>query len=56
MEKDLINLSLHRICIQEGKSLAEAAQYLKMKYKIDVEIIVLEKRLNTILNNEKAVA
>ncbi|MDG1279605.1 MAG: hypothetical protein P8O16_20205 [Algoriphagus sp.] len=56
MEKDLINQSLHTICLQNGKSLDDASQYLKMKYRMDVENLVLEKRLNKILNDEKAVA
>lgn len=56
MEKDLINQSLHAICLQNGKSLDEASQYLKMKYRMDVESLILKKRLNKILNDEKAVA
>lgn len=56
MEKDLINSSLHSLCIGKGKSIAEVAQYLKMKYRIDLEDALLIKRLNTILEEEKAVA
>jgi len=56
MEKDLINQSLYTICLQNGKSLEDAIQYLKMKYRMDVESLVLEKRLIKILNDEKAVA
>jgi len=56
MEKDLINSSLHALCIQNAKSITEAAQYLKMKYRLDIEEIVLKKRLNNIISEEKAVA
>ncbi|MFT4855797.1 MAG: hypothetical protein ACI9UV_002110 [Algoriphagus sp.] len=56
MEKDLINSSLHSLCIQKAKSITEVAQYLKMKYRLDIEEIVLKKRLNNIISEEKAVA
>jgi hypothetical protein len=56
MEKDLINSSLHSLCIQNAKSITEAAQYLKMKYRLDIEETVLKKRLNDIMHEEKAVA
>jgi hypothetical protein len=56
MEKDLINSSLHSLCILNAKSITEAAQYLKMKYRLDIEEIVLKKRLNNIISEEKAVA
>ncbi len=56
MEKDLINASLHSLCIQNAKSITEVAQYLQMKYRMDVEVQVLQSRLNKILQEEKAVA
>jgi len=56
MEKDLINSSLHSLCVQNAKSITEAAQYLKMKYRLDIEETVLKKRLNDIMHEEKAVA
>jgi hypothetical protein len=56
MEKDLINSFLHYLCILNAKSITEAAQYLKMKYRLDIEEIVLKKRLNNIISEEKAVA
>ena len=56
MEKGLINSSLHLLCIQNSKSITEAALYLQMKYRIDVDILVLQKRLNKIIHEEKAVA
>lgn len=56
MEKDLINSSLHSLCIENDKSITEVAQYLKMKYRLDIEEAVLMKRLDTIMQEEKAVA
>jgi hypothetical protein len=56
MEKDLINSSLHSLCILNAKSITEVAQYLKMKYRLDIDETVLNKRLNNILYEEKAVA
>ena len=56
MEKDLINRALERLNSSEFKDLAEVKQYLKMKYRIDAEDQVLGKRLEKILNEEKAVA
>jgi hypothetical protein len=56
VEKDLINSSLHSLCILNAKSITEVAQYLKMKYRLDIDETVLNKRLNNILYEEKAVA
>jgi hypothetical protein len=56
MEKDLINSSLHSLCILNAKSISEAAQYLKMRYRLDIEETVLKKRLDNIIQEEKAVA
>jgi hypothetical protein len=56
MEKDLINSSLHSLCIQKAKSITEVILYLQMKYRLDVEESVLMKRLNKMLQEEKAVA
>lgn len=56
MEKDLINTSLYSLCIQNAKSILEAANYLQMKYRLDVDLIVLQKRLDKIVSEEKAVA
>lgn len=56
MEKDLINLALYSFCIQNANSITEVAQYLKMKHRLEVELLVLQKRLDKILLEEKAVA
>ncbi|NVK49326.1 MAG: hypothetical protein HWE09_06130 [Cyclobacteriaceae bacterium] len=56
MEPGIINKALKQLCIEESKGLAEVAQYLKMRYRIDSDEIVLKKRLEKLLNQEKAVA
>ncbi|WP_425637179.1 hypothetical protein ACPUEN_17265 [Algoriphagus yeomjeoni] len=56
MAKDLITEALQTIHLQHGKDLKEVGQYLNMKYRIDVEPVVLQKRLQKMLQEEKAVA
>ncbi|SDD62711.1 hypothetical protein SAMN04488104_104227 [Algoriphagus faecimaris] len=56
MEKGLINRALEKLNVSDFKDLAEVKQYLKMKYRIDIDDLVLQKRLEKILNEEKAVA
>lgn len=56
MERDLITQVLHSICLQEGKDIKDVHQYLLMKYRIEVEELVLKKRLQKLMNEEKAVA
>ncbi len=56
MEKGIITQAIQQICFQNGKDLAEVSQYLKMKYKIDTDLQVLQKRLSKLLSEEKAVA
>lgn len=56
MERDLITLALQNLCIQLGKDPKEVHQYLLMKYRMDVDLLVLQKRLEKILSEEKAVA
>lgn len=56
MEKDLITQAIQTIHLQAGKDLQEVAQYLKLKYRIDVDFLVLKNRLAKILMEEKSVA
>ncbi len=56
MENDLINLALQDIYIRDNKELQDVHQYLLMKYRMEVDLLVLQKRLEKILNEEKAVA
>jgi len=56
MEKDLITQALQTIHLQNGKDLKEVSQYLNMKYRIDADHMILQKRLKKMLLEEKAVA
>lgn len=56
MEKDLITQAIQTIHLQNGRDLKEVAQYLNMKYRIDADTLVLQKRLKKMLLGEKAVA
>lgn len=56
MEKDLITQAIQTIYLQNGKDLKEVSQYLNLKYRIDAEPLVLQKRLQKMLQEEKAVA
>lgn len=56
MEEGLINRALKRLVIEDGKDLREVQQYLLMKYKIDVEQPVLQRRLEKMSIHKKAVA
>lgn len=56
MEKDIITQALLTMVAKEGNSLQEVKDYLRMKFKMEVEDIVLSKRLEKNLNVEKAVA
>jgi hypothetical protein len=56
MEKDLITEALQTIHLQNGKDLKEVSQYLNMKYRVDADLLVLQKRLKKIILEEKAVA
>lgn len=56
MNRDLINLALQEIVLRDVKDLKEVQQYLRMKYRIEVDQLVLEKRLQKLLQTEKAVA
>ncbi|TDQ14617.1 hypothetical protein DFQ04_3205 [Algoriphagus boseongensis] len=56
MEKDLITQALQEVVLKGGKGLPEVQQYLLMRYRIQTENLVLSKRLEKMLNEEKAVA
>lgn len=56
MDRGLITIALQEIVLRDGKDLQEAQQYLRMKYRIDVEHEVLRRRLEKMLQTEKAVA
>ncbi len=56
MEEGLINRALKRFVIEGGTDLREVQQYLLMKFKIDVEHLVLQKRLEKMSTQQKAVA
>ncbi|SFB48102.1 hypothetical protein [Algoriphagus aquimarinus] len=56
MEKDLITQALQAIHLQNGKDLQEVTQYLNMKYRIDIDPLVLQERLKKMILEEKAVA
>ena len=56
MEKDLITQALQTIHLQNGKDLKEVMQYLNMKYRIDIDALVLQSRLKKMILEEKAVA
>lgn len=56
MNRDLITTALQEIVLRDGKDLKEAQQYLRMRFRIDAEQVVLKKRLEKLLQEEKAVA
>lgn len=56
MEKDLITQALQTIFIQNGKDLHEVQQYLNLKYRMNVDELVLQQRAEKLLADKKAVA
>ncbi|WP_157366906.1 Clr5 domain-containing protein [Algoriphagus vanfongensis] len=56
MEPGIINQAIKKFCLSQGKDLKEVIQYLKLKYQIDADESVLRRRLEKIVDNEKAVA
>ena len=56
MERDLITLALQEIAIKKSKDLKEVQQYLMMRHRIKIDPLALSKRLQKILEEEKAVA
>lgn len=56
MEEGLINRALKHLVFEKGKDLKEVQQYLLMKFNIEVDKQVLQKRMEKMSNQEKAVA
>ena len=56
MDRDLISIALQEIVLRECKGLKEVQQYLRMKYRIEADDLVLKRRLEKMLQTEKAVA
>ncbi|WP_186300121.1 hypothetical protein [Algoriphagus algorifonticola] len=56
METGIINQAIQKLCIAEGKEVNEVIQYLKLKYRIDIDPLVLQKRIDKLMNKGKAVA
>lgn len=56
MDRDLISLALQEIVLRNGKDLKEVQQYLRMKYRIEADDLVLKRRLEKIIHTEQAVA
>ncbi|MDI1324502.1 MAG: hypothetical protein PSV36_17280 [Algoriphagus sp.] len=56
MEEGLINRALKHLVFEKGKDLKEVQQYLLMKFNIEVDNQVLQKRMEKMSNQEKAVA
>ncbi|MBN7813560.1 hypothetical protein J0A68_21575 [Algoriphagus sp. H41] len=56
MEPDLISAALRELVLRDGKSLKEVQQYLRMKYRLEADELVLKRRLEKMLQAEKAVA
>ena len=45
MEPGIINKALKQLCIVESKPISEVVQYLKLRYQIDADEMILKKRL-----------
>lgn len=56
MNRDLISIALQEFVLRDGKELKEVQQYLRMKYRLDADLLVLKRRLGKMLQTEKAVA
>ena len=56
MEKDIITQALLELVAKEGKSIQDVRDYLRMRFCLEVEDLVLSRRLKKILHGEKAVA
>lgn len=56
MNRDLITIALQEFVLRDGKDLEEVQQYLRMKHSLDADQTVLKRRLEKILQSEKAVA
>lgn len=56
MDRDLISLALQEFILRDCKDLKEVQQYLRMKYRVEADELVLKRRLDKILQAEQAVA
>ncbi len=56
MDRDLITIALQEMVLREGKDLKEVQQYLRMRYRLEADELVLKRRLGKMLQTEKAVA
>lgn len=56
MEKDVITVALQELVTKEGKSLSDVKHYLRLKFRMEVDEMVLSSRLKKIQQTEKAVA
>jgi len=55
-DRDLIFTALQEVVLQDGKDLKEVQRYLRMRYRIEADELVLKRRLEKMLQTEKAVA
>ncbi len=49
-------MALQELVMKEGKNLGEVKHYLRMKFRMEVDELVLAKRLKKLQQVEKAVA
>jgi hypothetical protein len=56
MQIDVITAALQEVLIKEGKEMEDVKHYLRMRYRLEVDNLVLSKRLEKIKQSEKAVA
>lgn len=56
MNRDIITIALQELVLREGKNMKEVQQYLRMRYSIEADELVLKRRLEKIHQTEKAVA
>lgn len=56
MDRDIILRALQEMTLRDGKSLKEVQQYLRMRYRLEVDDLVLKRRLEKTHQSEKAVA
>lgn len=56
MLEGIINRALRKLVVENGADLKEVQQYLLLKFKIEVEQEVLQKRVQKFINSGKAVA
>lgn len=56
MNRDLITIAIQEFVLREGKDLKEVQQYLRMRYRLEADIQVLQRRLSKILQTQMAVA